>query len=1012
MSDINVQSFQGKVNISNNLKVGSGHLFVDTLNNQVGLNTNTPLANLHVNGNTYVNTDLRVGSKLLVDSGASDSNVLVVTGGNIKADFLYGDGSNITNITSSQWTTVNTNELYYNAGNVGIGNQNPAATLDVTGNTYVSSDFRVGSKLLVDSGASDSNVLVVTGGNIKADFLYGDGSNITNITSSQWTTVNTNELYYNAGNVGIGNQNPSTTLDVTGTSSFSDDLAVGTDKLFVDVSAGSVGVGTATPAYTLDIVGDINFTGNLTQNGTEFEGGGGAWTAGTGSAIYYTAGNVGIANTNPQHTLSIGSNLYVEDAGSNVLVVVGNVSANTITLGEIGIVPSYGLDDVVSESNTTTKTVHLSNVTTGVITTSNAVIGGELAISGNVAVDTDTLFVDSVNDRVGVGTTTPGSALDVVGDVNIVSNVNMLHTANTASIKLNSNVVTEFPRSKKLVKYPRVVLTANGLNQGYTVSGSDDYSSGLTFYGAFTPPTTLSTPSGAWLTPTSGTVGYSTSTGEYLLSAQLHSASLTGEYVQIVLPERINPVYFTVQPRPESANNNQGLLSCINEGEIWASDDSGTTWTPVGTIQNFTPTGLYQEYIVDNFNAPGYYDTFALIIHKNNGQDFAGVGEWKIFGTPEYDPDAHGTDVVVKSLPNVPNTDWLEVYYDGQDYTSTPATVTDNSGNNLTGTLNGGVGFDTGYKAFTFDGVDDYISNIHSGYTSSNTYTASVWFNRTAGNKGALFQYGIDSSTTPIAIGIIQNASPSDRIISYISGSARAMTELNPSYSSLNEWNHAASVYSPKGVTLYINGIMVANNTEVNPAWNNSITIPTSPHLTIGAQGDTTSTGIISNTYFTGSIANFRLFKRVLTSDEIWQLYAYQKEYFGRGDLGMTLKAGRLGIGTSEPRAALDVRGGFQCGNFPLQFFVVNGEFPATGTTQTVTNLPQGLKDRIRHIVLIQGLTVNTDGDITNWIRHGSTTWEVDISVDVSVPHIFLSGFDATNANIQSKAWRIFVVTT
>ena len=197
MSDINVQSFQGKVNISNNLKVGSGHLFVDTLNNQVGLNTNTPLANLHVNGNTYVNTDLRVGSKLLVDSGASDSNVLVVTGGNIKADFLYGDGSNITNITSSQWTTVNTNELYYNTGNVGIGNQNPAATLDVTGNTYVSSDFRVGSKLLVDSGASDSNVLVVTGGNIKADFLYGDGSNITNITSSQWTTVNTNELYYN-----------------------------------------------------------------------------------------------------------------------------------------------------------------------------------------------------------------------------------------------------------------------------------------------------------------------------------------------------------------------------------------------------------------------------------------------------------------------------------------------------------------------------------------------------------------------------------------------------------------------------------------------------------------------------------------------------------------------------------------------------------------------------------------------------------------------------------------------
>ena len=56
-------------------------------------------------------------------------------------------------------------------------------------------------------------------------------------------------------------------------------------------------------------------------------------------------------------------------------------------------------------------------------------------------------------------------------------------------------------------------------------------------------------------------------------------------------------------------------------------------------------------------------------------------------------------------------------------------------------------------------------------------------------------------------------------------------------------------------------------------------------------------------------MANFRLFNRALTSDEIYQLYAYQKEDFGHGDLSMTLKAGRLGIGTSEPRAALDVRG-------------------------------------------------------------------------------------------------------
>jgi hypothetical protein len=575
--------------------------------------------------------------------------------------------------------------------------------------------------------------------------------------------------------------------------------------------------------------------------------------------------------------------LNVED--SHLRVVSGNVYAQGLNVGGITVGAAHGLQSVTNVSNTTSSTVEFTNTETSLVTS---------------------------------------------GDIN------MLHSSNNAAIKLNSNVVTEFPRSKKLVKYPRVVLTANGLNQGYTVSGSNDYSSGLTFYGAFTPPTTLSTPSGAWLTPTSGTNGYSTSTGEYGYSEQLHSASLTGEYVQIVLPEKINPVYFTVQPYPESANNNEGLLSCINEGEIWASNDSGTTWTPVGKIQNFTPTGLYQEHIVDNFNVPGYYDTFALIIHKNNGHPFAGVGEWKIFGTPEYDPDAHGTDVVVKSPPNVPNTDWLDVYYDGQDYTSTPATVTDNSGNNLTGTLNGGVGFDTGYKAFTFDGVDDYISNIQSGYTSSNTYTVGMWFNRTANIQGALFQYGINSST-PTAIGMFYYGSANHYITSYIAGGARADTDFNASYLSLNEWNHAASVYSPEGVTLYINGVMVAKNTLVSPTWNNSITIPTSPHLTIGAQGDT-STGVYPTTYFTGSIANFRLFKRALTSDELWQLYAYQKEYFGRGDLGMTLKAGRLGIGTSEPRAALDVKGDIY-GGCPAAFSVAYDTTSLSGNQTIIWNL-------------------------------------------------------------------------
>ena len=90
-SDINVQTFSGKVNISNNLKVGSGHLFVDTLNNQVGLNTNDPQANLHVNGNTYVHTNFRVGPSIVMNE----------TSGRITAGSFVGDGSGLDHILNN-----------------------------------------------------------------------------------------------------------------------------------------------------------------------------------------------------------------------------------------------------------------------------------------------------------------------------------------------------------------------------------------------------------------------------------------------------------------------------------------------------------------------------------------------------------------------------------------------------------------------------------------------------------------------------------------------------------------------------------------------------------------------------------------------------------------------------------------------------------------------------------------------------------------------------------------------
>jgi hypothetical protein len=51
----------------------------------------------------------------------------------------------------------------------------------------------------------------------------------------------------------------------------------------------------------------------------------------------YTDGNVGFSNTNPVHTVDVGSNVYLEDTGSNVFHSSGNVYTQRLVVGSGGI---------------------------------------------------------------------------------------------------------------------------------------------------------------------------------------------------------------------------------------------------------------------------------------------------------------------------------------------------------------------------------------------------------------------------------------------------------------------------------------------------------------------------------------------------------------------------------------------------------------------------------------------------------------------------------------------------
>jgi hypothetical protein len=235
-----------------------------------------------------------------------------------------------------------------------------------------------------------------------------------------------------------------------------------------------------TVSTNLTIGGNIDFIGNLTQGGAYYGGGGGGgsspWLPTTvnvpADGIYYTAGNVavdtntffvdsvndrvGVGTTTPGSTLEVvGTTTSTAFVGPITGDVTGN--ATTATRWDTGrtIVVTGGVTGTTSAfdgSGNATLTTTLENLSAAKITsgtlpvarggtgtttstgTGSVVLSDEPTFTGNVTVDTNTLFVDSVNDRVGIGTITPLHKLDVAGDIRFTGDIykgNVLQALNS-----------------------------------------------------------------------------------------------------------------------------------------------------------------------------------------------------------------------------------------------------------------------------------------------------------------------------------------------------------------------------------------------------------------------------------------------------------------------------------------------------------------------------------------------------------------------------------------------------
>ena len=158
-----------------------------------------------------------------------------------------------------------------------------------------------------------------------------------NVTHAQWTTdTSTNNIYYNAGNVGIGTTSPGSKLHINSTSS---------DTNFAGAGFGVLRVQGGTNGYNeFTSLSFDNGTGTaIGKIGVKFTSAGSYLYFGTsnnygtgitnnGMVLDYS-GNVGIGTTSPAQKLHVAGNLLLNQTGALILdnsyTVHGNLSVTT-----------------------------------------------------------------------------------------------------------------------------------------------------------------------------------------------------------------------------------------------------------------------------------------------------------------------------------------------------------------------------------------------------------------------------------------------------------------------------------------------------------------------------------------------------------------------------------------------------------------------------------------------------------------------------------------------------------
>jgi hypothetical protein len=291
--------------------------------------------------------------------------------------FVDGSGEQALKITSDQLA------FRPSSGQLGIGITNPTAKLDVAGdanfNDTVSAPLFDGD---LDADSAEINELVVTG--------ISTFQEVSNFESDVNIELNLNIV---SGNLGIGVQNPTEKVEVDGNGIFSGDVTadffIGTASTTIDVTVRDSN--SSQISYPTFVVGSGTTILDINKNNLSF---------------IASSGRLGIGTSSPQRTLDVIGDISL----TNRLYARSTPGVNNqilISRGPTNPVEWVNLDQI---SITLVDDTNQNNIFYPVF---SPIISG----STNLKVDSTGLAYNPATNSFGIGTTSPTTTLEVVGDV-------------------------------------------------------------------------------------------------------------------------------------------------------------------------------------------------------------------------------------------------------------------------------------------------------------------------------------------------------------------------------------------------------------------------------------------------------------------------------------------------------------------------------------------------------------------------------------------------------------------